>query len=129
MVMRRWAFAIAALLLTASAAGCGQGPTLFSAVGKAEGSYSRALADALSPAAPSTLRHRAVTLQKGGNDILLNLGTGNTQQLDPVAGARGQLFANADYGWRIADTRSGLTNVQNIRTYGWESAAQQAQRG
>jgi hypothetical protein len=132
--MRRRIFAIAGLLLATSETACSNGPTLFSAAGPTEGAYSCALADEFSPAvsdpaAPSALRHRSVTLQKAGDQIVLNLGARNTQRLDPVTGERGQLFANADYGWRISDTRSVLTDVRNIRTYNCQSAAQQAQRG
>ena len=132
--MRRWVFPIPALLLAALETGCGNSSTPFSAAGPTEGSYSCALADAFSPAvsdpvAPSALRHRSVTLRKAGDQILLNLGAGNTQRLDPVRDARGWLFANVDYGWRIADTRSILTDVQNIRTYNCKTAAQPVQRG
>jgi hypothetical protein len=131
--MRRWVFVPAALLLMAAETGCSHSPTFFSAAWPTEGPYSCVLADAVSPAvpdpaAPSRLRYRSVRLRRAGDQILLKIGAGNTQRLDPVIGSRGQLFANTDYGWRIANTSSVLTDAQNIRTYNCEPATQQAQR-
>jgi hypothetical protein len=125
--MRGWIFAVPALLIAVSDAGCTDGATPLSNIGSGPASYSCALADTFSPAvadpsAPSELRHRSVTLQRAGDRIALDLGRGNTQYLDPVAGGGGRLFANANYGWRIADARSVLTDVQNIRTYNCDPA-------
>lgn len=120
--MRAWTSAAAALLLAASSAACTGGTQPLSTIGSGPVSYSCVLADAYSPAvpdpsAPSTLRRRSVTLQRAGQQIVLDLGAGNTQHLEPVAGASGRLFANADFGWRIADARSVLTDVREVRTY------------
>ena len=97
--MRRWEFAVPALLLAAAEGGCSGGSMLSSTAAPAQGVYSCALADVFSPAvsdpsAPNALRHRSVTLQKAGGQIVLRLGAGNTQHLDPVAGGQGRLFAN-----------------------------------
>jgi hypothetical protein len=132
--MRRWAFAVAGLLLAASASGCAGGSTPLSTVGSSPESYSCALADTYSPAvsdpsAPSALRDRSVTLQRAGRQIALDLGTGSTQYLDPVAGGNGRLFANAQYGWRINDARSVLTDVQNIRTYNCDPTGRSSPSG
>jgi hypothetical protein len=126
--MKGWIFAVPTALMAMSGAGCTDGMTQLPSIGSSPASYSCALADTFSPAvadpsAPSGLRHRSVTLQKAGDRIALDLGRGNTQYLDPVAGGGGRLFANANYGWRIADARSVLTDVQNIRTYNCDPAA------
>jgi hypothetical protein len=96
--------------------------------------YSCALADAFSPgvadpSVPSALRYRSVTLEQAGNRISLHLGRGDTQYLDPVAGSGGRLFANARYGWRVADTRSVLTDIPNVRTYNCDPAASRSKAG
>jgi hypothetical protein len=131
--MRRWVSIIAALVLAAAETGCSHGVPFFSAARPTEGPYSCVLADAFSPAvpdsaAPSRVRYRSVTLRRAGDQILLNIGAGNTQRLDPVTDARGQLFANAYYGWRISNTGSVLTDAQNIRTYNCGPTTQRAQR-
>jgi hypothetical protein len=126
--MKGWIFAVPALLLAASVAACANGSAGLASIGASPASYSCALADSYSPAvadpsAPADLRYRSVTLERDGGRIALDLGRGDTQYLDPVAGGNGRLFANANYGWRIADARSVLTDVQNIRTYNCDPAA------
>jgi hypothetical protein len=127
MVMRGRRFILPALLVAASNASCSNGP--LSSLNSGPTPYSCALADAYSPAvadpsAPSDLRHRSVTLEQTGGGITLQLGSGDTQYLDPVAGGGGRLFANASYGWRVADSRRVLTDIQNVRTYNCDLAAQ-----
>lgn len=118
--MRGRIFLLPMLAVAALIAGCSGGP--LSSLGSGPASYSCVLADAFSPAvadpgAPRGLGHRAVTLEKTGGGIALNLGGGDTQYLNPVAGGNGRLFANTSYGWRVTDTRSVLTDIQNVRSY------------
>lgn len=130
--MRGRRFILPALLVAASTAGCSAGP--LSSIGSGTASYSCALADAYSPAvadpsAPANLLRRSVTLEQSEGGIALQLGPGDTQHLDPVAGGGGRLFANASYGWRIADTRSVLTDIQNVRTYNCDPATPRPKSG
>jgi hypothetical protein len=125
--MRPWLFAAPALLLAAVGTGCTGGPVPLLRSGSGPVSYACVLADAYSPAvadpsAPNALRDRSVTLQKQGRQLMLEFGAGDTEYLDPVAGGNGRLFANSQYGWRIADSRSVLTDVQNVRTYNCDAA-------
>lgn len=131
--MRSRRFVLPALLVAASNAGCSGSLPLLS-LGPGPASYSCSLADAFSPAvadpsASTDMRNRSVTLEQTGGGIALHLGPGNTQNLDPVAGGGGRLFANASYGWRVADTRSVLTDIQNVRTYNCDPAAPRPKSG
>jgi hypothetical protein len=103
-------------------------------LGPGPASYSCALADAFSPgvadpSASSALRYRRVTREHAGNGIAFHLGPGDTQYLTPVAGGGGRLFANASYGWRVDDTRSVLTDIQNVRVYNCDVTAPRREAG
>lgn len=126
-VMRPWIIVAPTLLLAAVSTGCTDTSSLLTGSDSGPVSYACVLADAYSPAvadpsAPSALRDRSVMLRREGRQLMLELRAGDTEYLDPVAGGNGRLFANRQYGWRIADSRSVLTDVQNVRTYNCDRA-------
>ncbi len=126
--MRGRIFILPVLAIVAMNTGCSSDPPALSTVGAGPVSYSCVLADAYSPAvpdpaAPRGRRRRSVTLAVTGGRVVLYLGSGNTQYLDPVDGGRGRLFANTSYGWNITNTRSVLTDIQNVLTYNCNPAA------
>lgn len=70
-----------------------------------------------SPGSHHHPRTVTITRDPAQSKLGLALENGRTEILDPVASSSGQLFADAEFAWRVAGDRSVLTDVENIQTY------------
>ncbi|MEJ1976179.1 MAG: hypothetical protein WDN49_08815 [Acetobacteraceae bacterium] len=74
------------------------------------GSYICRLSDNV--ATPGPEQRLAVRPDSERGQLLLRLGQGNWQALDPVAGSAGRVYANAAYAWRVNGAAGVLTDIR-----------------